>query len=213
MVACMFYQVHISFYIASFLIPAHYLTPSPPPPHTSSHTADRDPTYGHVNETLHDSKYWPGIVSDIRALPCVEGQPVVWNQMLWHYGSHSSSRSPTPRYSVSIEFQSKYASRPYGVPLHSPHTFPSFDDRLRLIAIQIVQFRHMLTSAPELLDFIAGDIIERLGGLSVETVENEPPFHAPDPTFHESNDILFPITSSAIITHVSEMHPKMSPSV
>ena len=142
---------------------------------------DRDPTYGHANETLLNSNYWPGIISEIRALPCVEGQPVVWNQMLWHYGSRSSPRSPSPRYSVSIEFQAKHALRQYGVPLHSPHSFPSFDDRLRLIAIQIVQFRHMLTSAPELLDFIAGDIIERLGGLSTETVDSDPLFHAPHP--------------------------------
>ena len=85
--------------------------------------------------------------------------------------------------------------REYGAPLHSPHTFPSFDDRLRLMAIQIVQFRHMLTSAPELLDFIAGDIIDKLGGLSTETVDRDTPFRAADTPF-QTTDTPF---------HVSEV--------
>lgn len=33
------------------------------------------------------------------------GGALIWNQMVWHWGSHSNKRGQAPRYSLAVEFQ------------------------------------------------------------------------------------------------------------
>ena len=49
--------------------------------------------------------------------------------------------------------------------MQNPLWFPDFENRLKLAARQIIQFRHM-TARPELADFLAIDILTTLEKLS-----------------------------------------------
>jgi hypothetical protein len=103
--------------------------------------ANRDPTYT-THEDLREQKYWPHILPSIRALPGKAGSILIWNQAIWHWGSKTSSRVTEPRISVSIEFQSR-KSEPLNRPLCNPLQFPTFEERISLIAKQILQYQHM----------------------------------------------------------------------
>lgn len=99
--------------------------------------ADRDPTYG----TAEDGQ-WRIDLPEIRALPAERGSILMWNQAILHWGSHGTTRETRPRISVAFEFQACDVP-PYNQPLMNPQDFPSFAERLRLIAKQILQYQHM----------------------------------------------------------------------
>lgn len=99
--------------------------------------ADRDPAYGTINDNKPAHK-----IADIRALPAQAGSVLSWNQAVLHWGSHSSARETLPRISLAFEFQSAKAE-PLNTPLTRPQEIPDFEFRLRLIAKQILQYRHM----------------------------------------------------------------------
>ena len=103
--------------------------------------ANRDPTY-RTTENLKEEKYWPHVLPNIRALPGKAGSILIWNQAIWHWGSKTSARVKEPRISVSIEFQSR-KSETLNRPLSNPLQFPTFEERIALIAKQILQYQHM----------------------------------------------------------------------
>lgn len=96
--------------------------------------ADCDPTYG----TASDAQFTIDLTM-IRALPAVPGDYLIWNQAVLHWGSRASARAPHSRVSIACEFERAggNASKASCLP---PRFKPSFNDRLRLIARQIIQY-------------------------------------------------------------------------
>jgi hypothetical protein len=99
--------------------------------------ADRDPTYG----TERDSE-WKFAYPDVRALPAARGDVYLWNQAVLHWGAHASPRAKQPRISMAFEFQ-RDDVEPFNQPLINPTTILRFEDRLKLIGKQIIQYKHM----------------------------------------------------------------------
>ena len=116
--------------------------------------ADRDPTYNTAEE-----KEWRFAYPDIRALPAPAGTILCWNQAVLHWGSHACARETQPRISVAFEFQSARAA-PFNQPLTNPNEFPVFEFRVRLVAKQILQYKHMYPLAPA-IERMAKDILAR----------------------------------------------------
>lgn len=99
--------------------------------------ADRDPTYGTVQD-----KQWKFQLADIRALPAQAGSVFMWNQAVLHWGSHSSTRATESRVSIAYEFQAGTVD-PFNEPLTRPEEFLDFGSRIKLVAKQILQYKHM----------------------------------------------------------------------
>ena len=99
--------------------------------------ADRDPTYGKVNDQDHKFD-----LSDIRALPAKAGDTLVWNQAVLHWGSRSAPRNVPPRVSVAFEFQCAESHKLNDFVM-VPKQIPSFEARISLICKQILQYQHM----------------------------------------------------------------------
>jgi hypothetical protein len=106
--------------------------------------ADRDPTYG----TPQDGRYDVDLAS-VRALPAEPGDYLIWNQAVLHWGSRASRLAETPRMSMALEFQRGDVS-PLNAPLMAALARPAFEDRLKLVAKQILQYRHMYPLTPEM---------------------------------------------------------------
>lgn len=77
-----------------------------------------------------------------RALPAKPGDFLIWNQAILHWGSMSSEFGDKPRMSMALEFQ-RGDIAPFQQPLLESKALPSFGDRIRLIARQILQYTHM----------------------------------------------------------------------
>ena len=79
---------------------------------------------------------------NIRALPAKAGSVLAWNQAVFHWGGKSSRKAPNPRISIAFEFQ-RGDIPPYNEPLLSVYPLPDLRFRLKLIAKQIMQYKHM----------------------------------------------------------------------
>jgi Phytanoyl-CoA dioxygenase (PhyH) len=117
--------------------------------------ADRDPTY----RTERESE-WTFKMPDVRALPAKAGDLLMWNQAVLHWGAHASERAAEPRISMAFEFQ-RDDVKPFNQPLLAPGVAPGFDDRLKLICKQILQYQHMYGLSPEMQE-MAGGIVGEL---------------------------------------------------
>ncbi len=117
--------------------------------------AHADPTYGtpHENEIRFE-------LPAIRALPAKPGEILVWNQALLHWGSSSSHRATESRISMAFEFQS-YNSKPFNTPILPANEPVPFDLRLRLIAKQVLQYRHMYRVDPQ-IEQVAVELVGQL---------------------------------------------------
>jgi hypothetical protein len=106
--------------------------------------ADRDPTYG----TEDDTK-WNFALPDVRALPAEAGDVFMWTQGLLHWGGHAMPCNEPPRISMALEFQ-HCGVEPFNHPLLEPLAIIPFEDRLKLIGKQLLQYKHMYDMSPEL---------------------------------------------------------------
>jgi ectoine hydroxylase-related dioxygenase (phytanoyl-CoA dioxygenase family) len=89
------------------------------------------------------NKNFPGVLSDIRALPAEAGDVLMWTQEVYHWGSSSGEDSLNePRISIAFEFQRSDVA-PFNTLLLEPNLLPTFNDRLALISMQILQYTHM----------------------------------------------------------------------
>ena len=89
------------------------------------------------------NKNFPGVLSDIRALPAEAGDVLMWTQEVYHWGSSSGEESLNePRISIAFEFQRSDVA-PFNTLLLEPNLLPTFNDRLALISMQILQYTHM----------------------------------------------------------------------
>jgi hypothetical protein len=91
------------------------------------------------------------IIQNVRALPAMPGAVLGWNHAVIHWGGRSCDLAPCPRISISFEFQ-RSDIEPYKMPLMDPQRLPSFQERLELLAMQIIQFGHMEESSAPLLE-------------------------------------------------------------
>jgi hypothetical protein len=109
--------------------------------------ANRDPVYG----TEGDTEFRVDI-SKTRALPARPGDFLCWNQALLHWGGEASRFASHARISMALEFQSG-EREPFNQPLLPPFVNLDFASRLKLVAKQILQYRHMypLTERAEAL--------------------------------------------------------------
>lgn len=114
--------------------------------------ADRDPTYG----TTDDDK-WKFEFPEVRALPAAPGDVFMWTQALLHWGAHASPRGETPRISMAYEFQHS-GVEPFNQPLLKPLAILRFQDRLKLIGKQVLQYKHMYTLSPD-LEAVARELV------------------------------------------------------
>lgn len=104
--------------------------------------AHLDPDYGHK-----PGPNWRFELPAIRALPALPGDFFVWNQAILHWGSRSSPFETQTRVSMAFEFQ-RTDVEPFNRPLLEPNKPFPFDLRLRLIAKQVLQYRHMYKVDP-----------------------------------------------------------------
>ncbi len=99
--------------------------------------ANRDPVYGTADEGALQVDY-----QSIRALPGQSGDFFIWNQAVLHWGAQSSPFAEKPRMSMALEFQ-RGDIAPFNTPLLGTMPLLSFENRLRLVAKQILQYAHM----------------------------------------------------------------------
>jgi len=109
--------------------------------------ADRDPVYGTENENN-----WKVDFPAIRALPGKPGDWFCWNQAVLHWGGQTSKFCHEPRMSIALEYQ-RGDIPPMNEPLLGTSPRLSFEDRLRLIAKQILQYQHMYPLPQPMRDF------------------------------------------------------------
>ncbi|MFO1183944.1 MAG: phytanoyl-CoA dioxygenase family protein [Bauldia sp.] len=117
--------------------------------------AHADPTYG----TPHENEYLFELPA-IRALPAKAGDVLVWNQAVIHWGSRTSHRATESRVSMAFEFQAN-DSRPFNKPILPPNEPIPFELRLRLIAKQVLQYRHMYKVDPQ-IEQVATELVGQL---------------------------------------------------
>ncbi|MGH6726908.1 MAG: phytanoyl-CoA dioxygenase family protein [Pseudolabrys sp.] len=106
--------------------------------------ANFDPTYNTADEGKWQFEY-----ASIRALPGKPGDFFIWNQAVLHWGSRTAPHGGESRVSMAFEFQRADVA-PYNQPLLEPMHTLQFDHRLKLIAKQILQYRHMYKLAPDI---------------------------------------------------------------
>lgn len=107
--------------------------------------AHLDPYYG---QPTTPQSLLPDL-SVARALPAKPGEFLIWNQVVLHWGSPSSEFAEHPRISMALEFQRADIATSRQ-PLLDADKLPSFEMRMRLIAMQIRQYTHMYGFSPEL---------------------------------------------------------------
>jgi hypothetical protein len=114
--------------------------------------AHADPTYG----TPHENE-WRFELPAIRALPAKPGEVLVWNQAVLHWGSRTSHRATESRISMAFEFQAS-DSTPFNTPILPRGKWVPFDVRLKLIAKQVLQYRHMYKVDPQ-IEHVAAELV------------------------------------------------------
>ncbi len=106
-----------------------------------------DPTYGTAEE-----KQWRFEYPSVRALPAMPGDALIWNQAVLHWGGKTSPLATESRISLAFEFQ-RLDVAPFNRPLIRPRACVPFDLRLKLVAKQILQYRHMYQFDPAMLEW------------------------------------------------------------
>ena len=87
-------------------------------------------------------------MQSIRALPGNPGDFFIWNQAVLHWGSKTAPQATESRVSMAVEFQ-RGDIPSFHDPLINPHITLPFNVRLKLIGMQILQYRHMYKVLPE----------------------------------------------------------------
>ena len=105
--------------------------------------AQHDRTYGTPQENTHTFD-----MQSIRALPGSPGDFFIWNQAVLHWGGKTAPHAQESRVSMAVEFQ-RGDIPSFHDPLINPHVTLPFPARLKLIGMQILQYRHMYKILPE----------------------------------------------------------------
>jgi hypothetical protein len=97
----------------------------------------RDNCYGQI-----DKENFNLDLADIRALPAVPGDSLIWTQDVTHWGSRTSEMAKGPRLSMSVEFQRR-DEPPLSNFVIRPDQGMTFERKLALIGHAIVNYQHM----------------------------------------------------------------------
>ena len=90
----------------------------------------------------HTLKFNIETLQHVKALPVKAGSVIGWNQSVFHWGSSNSREATHPRISFAMELSR--LSQPRDIPLMMSSDFkPSFEERLRLVATQFVNYKHL----------------------------------------------------------------------
>lgn len=108
---------------------------------------NHDKTYNTNDEMNFNS------IEQAISLPAKPGDFLIWNHAILHWGSKAGPCQNGPRISMALEFQ-RGEIQPFNSPLITPSLQLTFEQRLSLIAKQLVQYRHMQPLSLELLDWI-----------------------------------------------------------
>lgn len=100
----------------------------------------------------HTLKFDITTLQDVKALPVPAGSVIGWNQSVFHWGASNSIEASEPRVSFAMEL--RRVSRADDIPFMMPSDFfPSFEQRLRLVAMQFVNYKHLHGCEPRFMDF------------------------------------------------------------
>ncbi len=110
--------------------------------------AYRDRHYNTEKEDIPNFDY-----QDIRALLASPGDVYIWNHEVFHWGARAAYRpGGEPRISLSYEYAAKDTEH-IKPPILDPKLVPSYDERVKLVAMQILQYSHMTNFPKAVLDF------------------------------------------------------------
>lgn len=112
--------------------------------------ANRDRSYGTERESSFDFEY-----AAVRALPAKPGDAFIWNHAILHWGARASERATSPRMSIAFEYQRGDINQMKDI-IIEPQLLPSFEERLDLIARQIVSYTHMYNFDKSMIEFARG---------------------------------------------------------
>ena len=112
--------------------------------------ANRDRAYGTERETSFDFEY-----AAVRALPAKPGDALIWNHAILHWGARASERAASPRMSIALEYQRGDINQMKDIIIEA-QSLPSFEQRLDLIARQIVSYTHMYDFDKSMIEFARG---------------------------------------------------------
>jgi hypothetical protein len=103
----------------------------------------------------HTIKFDIGTLQHVKALPVPAGSVIGWNQSVFHWGSSNSREATGPRISFAMELCPISQKRDIPLMMKSDH-LPSFEERLRLVAMQFVNYKHLhgLEAHPEITAFV-----------------------------------------------------------
>jgi hypothetical protein len=82
-----------------------------------------------------------GSPADIRAVPSIPGDTLIWTQALIHWGSRTSEMATAPRLSMSVEFQRADEPAFSGFYM-APEQRLTFEQKLSLVGFAISRYRH-----------------------------------------------------------------------
>ena len=112
--------------------------------------ANRDRAYNTERESSFDFEY-----AAVRALPAKPGDALIWNHAILHWGARASERATSPRISIALEYQRGDIKQMKDI-IIEPQLLPSFEERLDLIARQIVSYTHMYDFDKSMIEFARG---------------------------------------------------------
>jgi hypothetical protein len=108
--------------------------------------ANADPIYNTPRENHINMR---AAQAAARVLPAKPGDFFMWNQAVLHWGGPSTPVGRESRVSMAFEFQ-RLDVPPFNQPLLKSGVTPSFEARLKLVAKQMLQYRHMYQIDPTL---------------------------------------------------------------
>ena len=90
---------------------------------------------------------------DIRALLASPGDVYIWNHEVYHWGARAAYRpGGEPRISLSYEYAATDTAH-IKSPILDPPRVPSYEERVKLVAMQILQYAHMTNFPKNVMDF------------------------------------------------------------
>jgi ectoine hydroxylase-related dioxygenase (phytanoyl-CoA dioxygenase family) len=107
--------------------------------------ADVDTGCIHVLPRSQDQAYSAlASTRGLRPLATRAGDGWLWDQRLLHWGGNVREHAPLPRRSLALEFRRARATA-----VANRFLVPSLAQRLRLIAAQVIRYRHLHSLAPQ----------------------------------------------------------------